>query len=511
MQVWRRVGTFDLNPTCETGVPANSEYKLIETLPISQTSYLDTNDGIGLSPGSKYCYRLVATFPAPGGGESIVSAEACDSLLIDAPVITQVSVAETSETTGQINLSWTGPLQRDPLAAPYQYEVLRKEGMDFGGAFVSVRPPASDTTFIDTGLNTKNQSYSYKIVLYDNTNQPVDTSQQASSVRLNPAPKIGGIQLIWDANVPWSNTVQDYPYHYIWRDQVNNGDLTAIELIDSVDVTANGFTYLDDGRFNGVPLDEKIEYCYYITTFGSYDNDLLPEPLLNNSQIICAQPNDTIPPCTPVSITFNPALSCEQQLATTPCGINDQFVNELIWEEEVEGSCDDDIQFYRIYFSATGEEGSYTILEETSSTRFAHSGLTSLAGCYIVAAVDRSGNESPLSEPICNDNCPRYILPNVITPNGDGDNDVFRPLKDENCHRFVESVLFKVFNRAGVELFVYDSREPEKTVLIQWDGTNNAGKALPAGTYFYSAEVQFFRLNPEDKKEVINGWVQIIR
>lgn len=514
MQVWRRVGEFEIDPSCEPGMPANAGYELIETLGIDVTAYQDNNNGVGLAPGSKYCYRLVATYPDPAGGLSVVSEEACDSLLIDVPVITNVDVVTTSETDGTIEVVWTPPYEIDNVAFPpvYTYEVLRKEGQSFGGEFTSVRAPSTDTTFTDTGLNTDDLSYSYKIVLYDNTASQVDTSQQASSVLLSPTPLVGGIVLNWEANVPWSNNVQDFPYHYIFRDNVVNGNLSQLALIDSVDVTQDGFSYLDDGSFNGIDLDEEIEYCYYITTQGSYDNVLLPEPLINNSQVVCAQPNDTIPPCSPINITFNASLSCEQQLEITPCGLDDQFVNEFSWERNGDVDCDDDIRFFRVYFSTSGDEGTFELLTETTAMSYSHGGLSSLAGCYIITSVDRSGNESPLSEVICNDNCPRYILPNVITPNGDDRNDVFRPLKgNEECQRFVEYVVFKVFNRAGAELFSYDSRDSEKTILINWNGTNKAGRELPAGIYYYSAEVRFTRLNPKDATEVINGWVQILR
>ena len=102
-------------------------------------------------------------------------------------------------------------------------------------------------------------------------------------------------------------------------------------------------------------------------------------------------------------------------------------------------------------------------------------------------------------------------MPNVFTPNGDPLNEEFSAFKDaENCPRFVESVLFKVFNRAGVEVFNYESGT-EKPISIDWDGRTSDGKDLPPGVYFYSAEVQFIKLNPEEATEVINGWVHIIR
>ena len=144
----------------------------------------------------------------------------------------------------------------------------------------------------------------------------------------------------------------------------------------------------------------------------------------------------------------------------------------------------------------------------------------SLAFCYFVTAVDRSGNESQISEIICNENCPQYILPNVFTPNNDGLNDTFRPLfGDGQCPRFVSSVQFRVFKRTGVEVFSYDSdaRSGEGSaatgngINIDWDGRTNDGEELPAGIYYYSAEVQFITLNPLDQVQVLKGWIQILR
>ncbi|MDE0471795.1 MAG: gliding motility-associated C-terminal domain-containing protein, partial [Ekhidna sp.] len=444
IQIWRKVGAFEFNPACNVGIPENSGYELIQTQDINDTDFVDDNNGTGLAPGSKYCYRLVAVFPQPLGGLSVPSEEACDSLLIDLPVITNVDIISTDKVNGQIRVNWTPPYEIDAAIFPpnYTYEVLRAEGQSLAGSFTSLTPtPIGDTTFLDSGIDTDQLAYSYRIILRDGLNNLVDTSQQASSVRLNPSPEVGGIRLLWEAKVPWSNTIQKFPYHYVYRDNVLTNFMDSLVLIDSVDVTLSGFSYLDNGIEGEDELDEDTEYCYSVITQGSYANKLLPEPLLNRSQIICAQPNDTIPPCTPVSVNFtsNNNFDCEAQFI---CGSNVvSLENAIEWNADVVPECDDDIQFYRIYFSESTDSTTFRILEETTSSPFIHRNLTSLAFCYYVTAVDRSGNESQISEIICNDNCPQYLLPNVFTPNNDGFNDTFRPLEgDGQCPRFVNSV-----------------------------------------------------------------------
>ncbi|MEQ9404179.1 MAG: gliding motility-associated C-terminal domain-containing protein [Cyclobacteriaceae bacterium] len=526
IQVWRRVGEFEIDPNCNPGIPENSGYELIESLDISETALLDDNNGIGLSPGSKYCYRLVATFPGSTGGLSVASAEACDSLAIDVPLITNVDIMSTSETNGEIMVNWTPPYEIDVTEFPpnYSYTVLRTVGKGPGGNYTPVFTNQTDTFFVDSGLNTEDLFYAYKVVLFANNGNPIDTSAVASSVRLIPTPQVGAIRLNWDANTPWSLSVQEFPYHYVYRDNVLDNFLDSLVLVDSVEVTLDGLAYLDDGSFNGINLREEIEYCYFVSTQGSYGNELVAAPLINRTQIICAQPNDTIPPCTPIAFTFDSSgpFSCENNNLTMGCDFND-FQNRLVWDADGELDCGDDIQRYRIYFSRNGND-EFVLLAETQETSFIHDGLSSYVGCYKISAVDRSGNESVQSEIFCNDNCPQFVMPNVFTPNNDGKNDLLRPFYSGNligkniqnfsntdCPRFVRSVIFNVFNRAGAPIFTYDSSENENSFLINWDGTTNGGKDLPEGAYYYSAEVTFDRLNPEDAVVVYTGWVQILR
>ena len=64
--------------------------------------------------------------------------------------------------------------------------------------------------------------------------------------------------------------------------------------------------------------------------------------------------------------------------------------------------------------------------------------------------------------------------PNIFTPNGDGQNDFFMPVKIQNATALETTI----FNRYGS--VVYKSNELKAT----WDGTCNK-KECPAGVYFY--------------------------
>ncbi len=527
MQVWRRVDSFDIDPGhCELGMPDNAGYELIATLDVGQTGFLDDNFGAGLEYGAEYCYRLVAVFQDPAGGESIVSAEACT--LIEeydgdfGSLITNVTVTQTDNANGEIFIKWTSPFDIDQgkYPPPYSYELYRGTGLISGDMTLITPTRINDTTFTDTGLNTLIQPYNYKVVVYDNTGLAVDTTATASSVNLSLGPITGAMELYWEAEVPWSNVAQSYPWHYIYRDNMDPGDPGKLVLYDSVNVSQTGFTYLDDGSVTSDQgLIDTQEYCYYVTTQGTYGNPKILEPLLNDSQIACAQPNDTVAPCVPINFTIvnlNVDSTCAKFLNDKPCDFRD-FYNELKWEVNVEGDCDQDVRSYNIYFSETGEEGTFQLIDNVATTFYIHDNLNSFKGCYKISAVDRSGNESNLTEAICNDNCPFYELPNVFTPNDDGINDKFQAFNifDETqnlnkCPRFVKSVNFWVYDRTGKEVY-NNLNDPEKSILIKWNGKNNQGKDMPSGVYFYRAEVTFDVMDKDKQKREYKGWVQLLK
>lgn len=526
MEIYRRVESYDFDPSnCNIGIPPQSGYQLIDTVPITQTEYIDEND---IRPGVNYCYRLVAQFPDPKGGTSYASQETCTLIPLDVPAVTNVSVENTDENNGEMFIRWTSPLEIDEtlFPPPFSYDLIRYNGLT-GQSGRTLITTTTDTTFTDTGLNTLTNPYHYRVRFYDANDNLIDSSAVASSVRLEALGLVQAVELSWQAEVPWSNRVQDFPYHYIYRNRTdaNASDVDNYTLIDSVLVTADGFTYTDNGQFNGVPLFDERIYCYYVSSQGSYGNPIISAPLVNDSQIICIQPNDEVPPEEPeidipgdttiidgpdgplTIIVDNP--NCER-LNFEPCDFAN-FSNTINWT----ASDEDDVASYNIYFSVSGASDSFELVGNTRDNNFTHSGLSSFKGCYRISALDRSNNESTLSDPICFDNCPYYELPNTFTPNGDGINDTFRAFDQPNskCPRFIESIIFVVYNRwGGDEIFRFETnKESEANFFIDWNGKNNNGNELPSGTYYYSATVVFDVLDKRNAKQEFKNWVKIIR
>lgn len=72
-------------------------------------------------------------------------------------------------------------------------------------------------------------------------------------------------------------------------------------------------------------------------------------------------------------------------------------------------------------------------------------------------------------------------LPNVFTPNGDGDNDVFSPISLQG----VDRLSFTVYNRWGQSVFT--TARP----ALGWDGRTPSGSLVPEGVYFWVLEYGF--------------------
>jgi gliding motility-associated-like protein len=491
MKIFRRKGDFPFSiDSCLTGGPPGFDF--IGQVDINTTTFLDDNNGEGLDKGPKYCYVLVAEFP--DFAESRPSNEKCNELPLNIPLITNVDV-DITNANGRINVNWTRPLDLDSVIYPpmYRYDLYNQQAQ-----ILFTTNELSDTSFVWNGPNTIDTLNTVNLEFFT-AGGIEQSSAEASSVFLETNPGGQRVQLDWSANVPWTNNGF---YHLIYRESNNSG---FFELLDSTFAEGESYSYLDQGQGNGIPLIDGDEYCYYIETRGSYFNSSFSDTLINRSQIACEIPRDSTAPCPPNLSLDIP--DCDSIYANKDCGsiVADlPNSNKLIWNPDFRNNCDTSIKEYRIYFRRNLDLP-FTFLDKVNfdTSTYTHDINTNLSGCYVVTAVDSFGNESEFSNEVCRDNCTYFSLPNTFSPNKDSYNNTFIPCPEP---RFVKEIRFKVYNRWG--LLVNEINDDPQ---INWDGLDLDGNELPSGYYFYEADVEFFRLNPEEAGQTFKGWIWLVR
>jgi gliding motility-associated-like protein len=468
-RIYRRINSSGFVPDhCETGVPAYTGYTQIGTTDINTTSFTDNNDGKGLSRGTVYCYLVIAYFA--DNAESYASNEACVALKKEVPLITHVSILETDPVSGKIHVQWVKPTEFDTVQypGPYYYTINRSINNAFNFTNIATYFSLDSLVFVDSLQDTENNIFFYMINVYNNTVDPYLTgsSDIASSVFLSIEPTDCQLNISWKASVSWEN------YNYIvYRE--NNG------VFDSIGQSSVP-------SFTDTDLTNGQTYCYYIETQGAYSDSTLPKPLINLSQISCAQPIDNIAPCVPY---LQGNTDCEsiymQWTFADTCNMFDASKTYIYYKNDLHSD-------YLLLDSIPYPNTVYTL-----------NNLPSIVGCFLLSIRDTNGNTSNYSNELCFDTdiCNSYRLPNVFTPNGDGVNDFFMPFQ----YDFVESINMHIYNRWGG--LVFKTTDPD----ILWDGTNQFTKQTCVdGVYYYVCDVNEYTLNGI-KTRRLNGSITIFR
>lgn len=475
---------------CLSGVLDEWGFTKIATVLPLDSVYIDDNNGTGLARGQRYCYVLVVTFKSPSGGESYASDLVCSALEVNVPLIAQASVIVTDSTNGEVLVSWLPPLVLDTsqFKGPYRYELFYGEGIDATEfqlleSFESTE--LKDSSFNHTGINTFSQGYSYRVDLYASGDK-VGGATEATTIWATGVGKNERIDLSWETNSIWHTP--DSLYQYIY--EVEGTDTIFIDSL-----SGSSFEYIVEGLTNG------DTFCYYIDTRSIFCLDTVLEVLHNQTNLTCAVPIDTVPPCPPVlSILAN---ECDKFDVDRP------IQNDLTWINVIEKECENedpvDIVNYHLFYrrSLNDEFDSLVVINRPDTLRYLHENLLTYVGCYKIKAQDAFGNISDFSNEVCNDNCPYFELPNIFTPNGDDRNEKFIPMPTP---RFVNNVEFSVFNRWGK--LVYSSSEFPN---IDWPGVANDGSILSSGMYYYRAMVEFDILDTRTPRTEYKGWVLLSR
>jgi gliding motility-associated-like protein len=514
MLIYRKDGCSGLNPgECIEGMPADWQYQLIGTAELTDSSFVDTQ----AEKGQIYSYRLIAEINTSAIAviQSAPSTESCvgSELPRQVPVLTKVSISNTSQSAGSIDIVWTRPIEIDvtEFKGPYFYSLSRTTGLG-GSSYTEILrreaflTASEDTTYTDLNLNTENQIYRYKLTFYYEGDKRLGEAPPATAVRLNGSPDDRRVHLSWEANTPWSN---DNQIHYIYRE--NKEVPGEFNIIAAVETSGpNTYRYTDDGQDRypndgnqSIQIENNISYCYKVVTQGIYSNVAVRFGLLNNtSQVICLAAADRSPPCKPVLTLAN--TPCEQINQEDFCNQN-TFTNVLNWNANPGGNCRSDIRRFNIYYSRY-PDGNFEIIGSVNgnSTQFTHqkNSFDGFAGCYYITAVSILDVESEPSNIVCADNCESISFPNVFSPNNDGRNDTFEPM---NCPAFVKTISYEIYNRQGLLVARGTGQN------MSWDGVGTNGNTLPSGTYYYHISVEFNRLEENTDKKTFKGWLELIR
>jgi gliding motility-associated-like protein len=493
--VWRKTQSIDIPvDTCNVASLKGTYTRIVfNTKQKDDKGYFIIDKDV--KPNTTYCYRVVAEFAfktASGNPfkrvESIYSNEVCIQLKRDIPLLTKVSVSNTNSTNGQIELKWTKPLLIDfdtiKFKGPYRIEILRSLhdkntfSLIQNGTKVSQNFKSwTDTSHVDNGLNTANEQYDYKLNFFYNDNIAYKPIPQASSVFLTVTPSDKKNLLNFNFKTPWANK----SYNIYRKDATGN-----FQLIGKT-VTNN---YVDDG------LSNEENYCYKVESIGTYSIPRIEQPLINFSQEACSIPVDNIAPCSPI---LDVKTICDNEIITATLA-----ENILQWTLNKTCGNDEPIDKYNVYFKENKASIPKLIATVTNNQllEYKHQpDSNSIAGCYTISAVDNKNNESQPSNEVCIDNCPVYILPNTFTPNNDGSNESFVPIKNF----FIESVDFKIFNEWGNKIF--ETSNPQ----LNWNGKTKSGENVADGTYYYTCIYYSKKAEGITKSPLIKGYINIIR
>jgi len=143
--------------------------------------------------------------------------------------------------------------------------------------------------------------------------------------------------------------------------------------------------------------------------------------------------------------------------------------------------------------SAKIVNGTYLWQDNSTSSSF----NVTEQGTYWAQANNNCGTGSDTIEVTYKDCSPVLEVPNVFTPNGDGNNDLFIPV----LANWITSYQLIIYNRWGQEIF-YSER-----LMHGWDGRTSAGIEVPNGTYYWIIKYK----GRENSEETLKGHVSLLR
>jgi len=391
----------------------------------------------------------------------------------------------------------------------------------------------SDTIFIESGLNTLEFPYSYKLAAVDVCNNQSTLSETHKTVELKTAASINAVDLVWSAYQGFDTAM----IYEIWRKEKNESDFLLLTTMPSdsnyyTDTSTLCYTYYTY-RIKTLERNGYYQFSWSDTSGGMpiyYNNIPTPENIratvVNNKHVklewyaqvynrpftylIYRAMDDGFPvfyktlssadtvliddnvdvqkhsykyityladKCNGLSLASNEAKTI---VLTVKMVGNDILTHDprLTWTPYTEW--ENGVSHYQADFYSDSA-GSYTLIARTAPNVLEtfHKYVNTVQGdyCYKITGY-KNGDSSILSESnlACVSTAPRLYAPNVFTINGDGLNDVFYVRGV-----FINTFNLKIFDRWGKNIFETND------INTGWNGTIN-GQVASSDVYVFIAE-----------------------
>ena len=468
------------NNDCNAGRSSFLSGELIANVPITDTVFIDDNGGKGLKIGTYYFYTIKprSNDKSLGGGAAIAPTPKGIMLSPNVPLIKQITVTATG-TAGKIKVAWVKPFDTLGLVPPFEYQLFRSAGLSNNNYQLLTTISANtllDTFYVDQA-NTKDSLYLYLLKFKANGIE-VGQTEPASNVLLKSKANNGKISL----------EIRGIPHFIINHFNIYNANTKALiqKLVPQTDT-------LSKIEINNLKNCDTA--CFIVESVGRYCVNIGEDSIVNESQQLCDVPKFGSKPVVQIGIKESICgnYTCKESFPNPP------YQNFIFWKMPISTVCDQPKGF-AVYY-AENDKATFNKIGFTSDSIFVHPNLQSFAGCYAIKTVNFNDEEGEASNIVCQDVCPCFELPNIVTPNNDDVNELFIPLFPP---RFVESVKFSVYNRWGGKVFESSN---SMDINIHW----NPG-TLSDGIYYYYAEVTYTnRAKFSDRFQKFKGWVQIAR
>jgi gliding motility-associated-like protein len=358
--------------TFETGL---FKYRIVRTDSIGKKAYFNVNpnansyEDSSLIVGSTYCYVIESIDSS--FKDTAKSFEYCAIPFVSTKPskanIKYITISQTGNSFGSIEIAWSRNSSKDTLAIGYRlYHSSTTVPSDFTLLYTTKN--LNDTIYTHDSINTSNARHYYYIEIFDYCNRTGDISSIHSPINLIAS--AGNLQssLVWNRYEGWLVSGYD-----IYRNWTQNGNTYSWYMAQ---VDSGTFSFVDTNVSCGIDYQYIIsanEISGLYTTLSNYDSSLV---------------FDTIPPL-PIKINVASVAATDSIK-----GIIQIYFNAAN-EKNKNG--------YKIYRSIDGN--TYTLLNNfinniSGTLIYIDSNINTRSSVhsYFITATDSCGNESTPSD-----------------------------------------------------------------------------------------------------------------